>query len=82
MIENNKYHEKLNIPKINEEYIYGKDDLFALIIILKYLLRPDEFKMLINEISYEIDSLEGKLNVISIDKVLDRIGFPKNYNLK
>lgn len=78
-IENNKYHEKLNIPKMDGEYIYGKDDLFALIIILKYLLRPDEFKMLINEISYEIDSLEGKLNVISIDKVLDRIGFPKNY---
>lgn len=80
VIENNKYHEKLNIPKMDGEYIYGKDDLFALIIILKYLLRPDEFKMLINEISYEIDSLEGKLNVISIDKVLDRIGFPKNYN--
>lgn len=79
VIENNKYHEKLNIPKMDGEYIYGKDDLFALIIILKYLLRPDEFKMLINEISYEIDSLEGKLNVISIDKVLDRIGFPKNY---
>ena len=80
VIENNKYHEKLNIPKMDGEYIYGKDDLFALIIILKYLLRPDEFKMLINEISYEIDSLEGKLNVISIDKALDRIGFPKNYN--
>ena len=80
VIENNKYHEKLNIPKMDGEYIYGKDDLFALIIILKYLLRPDEFKMLINEISYEIDSLEGKLNVISIDKVLDRIGFHKNYN--
>lgn len=80
VIENNKYHEKLNIPKMDGEYIYGKDDLFALIIILKYLLRPDEFKMLINEISYEIDSLEGKLYVISIDKVLDRIGFPKNYN--
>ena len=79
VIENNKYHEKLNITKMDGEYIYGKDDLFALIIILKYLLRPDEFKMLINEISYEIDSLEGKLNVISIDKVLDRIGFPKNY---
>ena len=32
-----------------------------------------------NEISYEIDALSGKLRTISIDKVLDRMGFPKNY---
>ena len=74
-----KYHELLNIPKMNGEYIYGINDLFALIIILKRLLRTDDFHMMLNEISYEIDYLSGRLHSISIDKVLDRMGFPKNY---
>ena len=32
------YHEKLRIPKEDNEYIYGKNDLFSLVIILKELL--------------------------------------------
>lgn len=78
-ILDNKYHNYLNIPKLNGEYIYGKDDLFALIIILKRLLRDEDFHLLLQEISYEIDVLSGKLNVIKIDKVMDMMGFPTNY---
>ena len=48
-------------------------------IILKKVLREEDFTMLINEISYEIDILDGKINTISIEKILDRIGFPTNY---
>jgi len=78
-IYNTKYHQLLNIPMMDGEYIYGKEDLFAVIIILKHLLRKDDFTLLLNEISYEIDVLAGKLNVIPIAKVLDRMGFPENY---
>lgn len=78
-INDTKYHEILNIPQMDGEYIYGKNDLFALIIILKQLLRKEEFRLLISEISYEIDVLAGKLNTIEISKVLDAIGFPKNF---
>ncbi len=78
-INNSKYHYLLNIPKMNGEYIYGKNDLFSLMIILKNLLSKDAFILLMNEISYEIDRLEGRLHTISIEKVLDRMGFPKNY---
>lgn len=78
-IYNTKYHQLLNIPMMDGEYIYGKEDLFAVIIILKQLLRKDDFTLLLNEISYEIDVLAGKLNVIPIAKVLDRMGFPENY---
>lgn len=74
-----KYHDLLNIPKMNGEYIYGINDLFALIIILKRLLRPDNFGNMLNEISYELDYLSGRLHAISIDKVLDHMGFPKNF---
>ena len=79
VIDDTKYHIYLNINKRDGEYIYGKDDLFALIIILKQLLREEDFTLLINELSYEIDILDGKLHSIEIDKVLDRIGFPLNY---
>ena len=78
-IEDTKYHELLEIPKIDDEYIYGKHDLFALIIILKELLTKDDFKMMMNEINYEIEWLESKLKSINVEKVLYRMGFPDNY---
>jgi len=73
------YHSMLEIPKYDDEYIYGLNDLFSLIIILKSVLRRDDFNACINEISYEIDVLSGKLKTINISKVLDRMGFPPNY---
>ena len=79
-ILDNKYHEMLQIPKIDGEYIYGKNDLFALIIILKDLLTEKDFKMMMNEINYEIDWLTSKLKCINVRKVLNRMGFPENYN--
>lgn len=80
-IPNNVYHASLNIPVINGEYIYGKGDLFSVVLIFKYLLSKDDFRLFINEIAYEIDRLSGRLNVIPIDMVLDRMGFPKNYKV-
>ncbi len=78
-IDDNRFHLKLDIPKMNHEYIYGKDDLFALIIILRQLLRKDDFHLLMQELDYEINLLNGKLESISIGKVLDKMGFPNNY---
>ena len=40
VINNTIYHKLLNIPKMDGEYIYGKNDLFALIIILKRIFTP------------------------------------------
>ena len=79
LINDTKYHESLKIPKMNGEYIYGKNDLFSLIIILKQLLSESDFNMLVNEMSYEIDFLSGKLQTIKIDKVLDTMGFPDDF---
>ena len=78
-INNTTFHSYLNIPKMDGEYIYGKDDLFSLIIILKRMLREDDFHMLLQEISYELDVLNGKLKVIPIEKIMDIMGFPLNY---
>ncbi len=79
MIENTRFHEKLDIPKLNGEYIYGKNDLFALIVILKQLLRADDFREMIKEIEYEVNLLDSRLSSISIGKVMDKMGFPTNY---
>ncbi len=78
-IEDTKYHALLDIPKVDGEYIYGKHDIFALIIILKHMLTYTDFKMMMNEIDYEIDWLGSKLKSIDIQKVLYRMGFPDNY---
>ena len=78
-IENTKYHRLLYIPLASGEYIYGKNDLFALVIILKQLLDADNFNLFISEIAYEFDRLAGKLKVIEIEKVMHEMGFPNNY---
>lgn len=79
MIEDTRFHEKLEIPKSDGEYIYGKNDVFALVLILKQLLRPDDFHAMIKEIEYELNLLDSKLSSISIGKIMDKMGFPVNY---
>ena len=78
-INDTKYHAALDIPILDGEYIYGKDDVFALFIILKYILRKDEFRLMLSEFSYELDILASKLKVIKINKVMDLMGVPVNY---
>ena len=78
-IVNTPYHEKLNIPVMDEEYIYGKNDIFAVLIVLKYLLRVDDFRLMMKEIEYEIEKLDGIVDSIPIEKILDQMGIPANY---
>lgn len=79
VIPNTEYHEKLNIFKMDDEYIYGKNDIFAVIIMLKYLLRKDDFRIMLKEIDYEKELLDSRIDSIPIEKILDRMGIPKNY---
>jgi abortive infection bacteriophage resistance protein len=78
-IPDNDIHKKLQIEKIENEYRYGKNDLFALIIIFKKMLNRNEFREMIREISYEIDILQGKIKIVPVETILNRIGFPTNW---
>lgn len=78
-ILDNKYHRLLNIPMTENEYIYGKNDLFSTILIMKHMLSNEEFRLLAYEIGYEIDILDGKVDVIPLQLILDKIGFPPNW---
>ena len=79
MIDNTIYHSLLEIDKTDGEYIYGKNDLFALIIIMKQLLKHNEFNDMMLEIEHNLENLDYNLKVIPLEKVLDRMGFPINW---
>ena len=79
VIPDTEYHKKLNIFKMDDEYIYGKNDIFAVIIIFKYFLSDDEFRLMIKEFEYELEKLDGRVDSIPIEKILDMMGVPKNY---
>lgn len=78
-ISNTIYHEKMNIDKVNGEYIYGKNDIFSLVIILKFMLKDDAFRKMLKEMEYEIELLDSRVDSIPIEKILDRMGMPSNY---
>ncbi len=79
-INKTRYHDLLNIEQDEEgNYIYGENDLFAIIIIMKELLKKDDFILMMNEISYELDILDGKVDTIEMEKILNEMGFPINY---
>ncbi len=71
------YHKKLGLVK-NKEAMATRD-LFSIIIILKILLKEIDFKKFYLLLLSYIENLESKLKTISINKVLNKMGFPKNY---
>ncbi len=72
-------HYELNIEKDENGYKYGKNDLYALVIMLKTLLTDNEFRNMMYEIGYEIEVLDNKVNVIPVESILAKIGFPNNW---
>lgn len=78
-IPDTKYHRELDIPLMNDEYIYGKVDIFAVVIMLKYMLDEGDFTDFVNEVNYDLSVLDGKVNIIPQSKILDRMGFPENW---
>ena len=78
-IPDTKYHRMLNLPLMNDEYIYGKNDIFAVVIMLKSMLNNSDFSDFINETAYELDLLDGRVDTIEQSKILDRVGFPPNW---
>ena len=43
-INDTVYHQLLKIRKEDDEYVYGKNDVFALIIIMRQMLQNEDFK--------------------------------------
>lgn len=79
-ISNTKYHNELKIKQDEfGEYIKGKNDIFALIIILKQMLTKDEFMHMMDEINLKLQDLTWQIKSVKIEKIYDTLGFPENY---
>lgn len=74
-----QYHVALNIPRNNTEYSYGKRDMFATLIILKFLLSKNEYKSLLKQLNKYIHDLCTHMNVLNEQDILDSLGFPTNW---
>ena len=78
-IDDTVYHQLLRIKKVDDEFIQGKNDLFALIIIMKQMLLAEDFKNMSIELDNVIQTLNYNLHTIDITDVLNRMGFPVNW---
>ncbi len=79
-IDDTKYHKLLNL-KQNDlgEYIQGKTDLFAVVIIFKQMLQKERFNEFMRELNVCFEVFSNNVSVIKIEKLYDRMGFPINY---
>lgn len=76
-------HALLKIPKSDgKEYDYGKRDLFACMLALKYVLSKSEYMKLIKEIYRLLNHTRSKLSVIREEDILEAMGFPLDWRTK
>lgn len=66
-------HKKLKITNINSRYQQGKSDLFAVVISLKYLLCPSDFRRFYYDIKKIIKHYTPS------EQTLKLMGFPHNW---
>ena len=69
----NRYHHKIQIPRKAGRYCFGKEDLFAQVIILKIFLQEEDFALFYTELK----QCFGKHPIY--ETVLYKMGFPENW---
>ncbi len=72
-------HAKLEIPKQGNQYMYGKQDLFAVVIAFRYLLPKEDFSDFKRKLIREIGKLSQKLVHITEKELLEQMGFPEKW---
>lgn len=82
LISDTNYHGTLSIPtNAKGQYINGKNDMFAIMIVSKILLPPSEFNTMFNKISGRLTSLSKKIKTIPIDNIYNQMGLSSNWYL-
>ena len=69
----------MKIPRPNVQYKYGKQDLFAVIIALKYLLSKNDFANLIDDIHTALEKLLVDTKQLQRSQMYRYMGFPANW---
>ena len=78
-IPDTKYHSMLNIEKVDGEYVKGKNDIFAVVIMFKGMLSKSKFSDFMDETNRAIKVFNKNVGVIENNVLLERMGFPNNY---
>lgn len=78
-ISDTSLHEKLKLPKKGNQYIKGKQDLFAVVIAFRYLLPNGDFLTFKRKLIMEIENVVQLNQHVSREELLDLIGFSNNW---
>ena len=78
-IPDTRLHDKLKISKTGSHYNLGKRDLFSVVIVLKYLLLPEDFKEFKKEVNSVITIFQKQSPNTQISDLMSKMGFPNNW---
>lgn len=78
-IPNTLLHIKLQIPQKNGNYQYGKQDLFAVVIALRYLISDKDFKSFKSGLNKLINNVLKQCPHITRKQLFNKMGFPENW---
>lgn len=74
------YFNRLDLPRdLSGSYTKGLCDVYSLVIIFRQLLPKSDLKEFVATMDAEIKKLSKNLHTISIDDVLDVMGFPTGW---
>ena len=72
-------HKVLKLKTQKGSYVQGKNDLFSVVIIFKYLLSDEELSSFIESFDSVTNKLLSKTNIIQKSQILKLMGFPNNW---
>ncbi len=76
-------HADLKIKKKDGQYVYGKSDLFAVLITLKHLLTELRFQNMIDDVNECLNTLLRDTRQVQRFQIYKFMGFPENwYDIK
>lgn len=80
-IPNTILHQKLGIAQNGTQYVYGKKDLFGVVIAFRYLLPKEQFINFKHVLTKQIEKYLSQSQRISESKLLELMGFPQNWKM-
>jgi len=72
-------HKKLKITQKKGQYNKGKQDLFAIVIALRYLIGDNEFRIFKAELKQLVKQVLKECSHITKDQLYAKMGFPDNW---
>lgn len=72
-------HKKMNIPQKGTQYLFGKHDIFALLISFRYLLDSNDFKLFKSELLKLFQIFCNATSIYQKNNLLSAMHFPSNW---